>query len=59
MSIKKIVLLCFLLLWIALPVYAHDAEAHSSDIEKLISGIGVLILAVSLLSLLFKKDPSE
>jgi hypothetical protein len=59
MLMRKLFIICIFLLLIASPVYAHDAELHVSDVEKLVAGIGALILALSLLSLLFKKEPDE
>lgn len=59
MSIHKLTYLCFWLLYLATPVLAHDDELHVSDLEKLVSGIGALILALALLSLLFRKKNEE
>ena len=44
------------LLLIVIPVLAHDGDQHSpSDLEKIISGIGMLLIALSLLPLLFRR----
>lgn len=59
MSIKKLSMICFLLLWVAIPVYAHEEDVHISDIEMIVAGIGVLILTGGVFSLLFQKKTDD
>lgn len=48
-------LFLIILFIITQPVLAHDGSEHVSDVEMLVAGVGIILLALSLLSLYFRK----
>lgn len=39
----------------AFPVMAHDGNFHASDVETIVSGVGIIIITIAVASLFIKK----
>ena len=53
---KQAIVLCIVALCvIASPVMAHDGYVHASDAEVVVSGIGIILITLSVASLIIGK----
>lgn len=56
MRLKLLITLILLLLFPpAIPVMAHDGNFHASDVETIVSGVGIIIVTIAIASLFIKK----
>jgi hypothetical protein len=60
MRSKVIIILVIMLLFTSVfPAMAHDGEIHASDIEVVVSGIGIILIGLSVASLFIKQKDDD